>query len=282
MDSDVSAYIIETDPSLDRMLEDPQFAELGVREAFVGDEPDPTWDDYLRPDGQIVVYRCETWPEIRAGLAAVWARAEFDDLIIVDNITRPWEEVQSFYWQTVCGVEQDDFLLDLRKRQLAAGDRTAKPAEASFNEWSYLNPHYAKHFTRLMLNPPCHLYMTAEQTEVVALYDEKQKETWALYGVLGAKPKGQKKAGHLSHTVLHLTKTKGGEHRMTTVKDRGGRDEYLRAEWESFSVSYLEEIAGWTTSNAPTPAARTTESPAPKPAAPKPKPGAAPKPKPKP
>lgn len=247
-----TVWLIETDPTLDAIIEHPDLVErCFVREAWRDGEEDATWEPYLAEGGQLVVYRVTTWPAFRAAVEEVWARAEFEDWIVVDNITNPWEWVQAWYWQEVVGQETDEFLLEIRKAQLAQleqgeGTSKEKAIEAKFNEWSYINPHYQKHFTDRMLNPPCHLMLTAEQTDVVAIYDEKQKETWGLYGTLGAKPKGQKKAGHLTHTVLHLTKSKTGEHRMTTVKDRGGREEWVREAWTDFPAEYLEGTAGWT------------------------------------
>lgn len=249
--SGTTMWVIETDPTLDAILEHPDVDRVQVREAWRNGVEDETWGPYLAEDGQVVVYRCTTWLAVWEAIAEVWERAGFEDWIVVDNITGPWEWVQAWYWQTVVGQEEDEFLLQIRKaqlEQLQAGETTSseKANESKFNEWSFINPHFQKHFTDRMLNPPCHLYLTAEQTDVVKHFDEKQKETWGLYGMLGTKPKGQKKSGHLTHTVLHLSKSKAGEYRMTTVKDRGGREEWTRERWDDFAEDYLVGTAGWT------------------------------------
>ena len=249
-------YLIETDPTLDAVLEHPDFEGVGAREAWrlTGDtvEPDETWANYLDESGPIVVYRATDWPGVRNAMQDVWDRAQFDDWIVVDNITGPWEWVQTWYWQEVVGQDTDEFLLQIRKAQLEQDqDDSSKAIESKFNEWSFINPHFQKHFTDRILNPPCHLYLSAEQTYVVKHFDEKQKETWGLYGMLGTKPKGQKKSGHLTHTVLHLSKARTGEYKMTTVKDRGGRTEWNRADWTDFTYDYLQETAGWTQTSKP-------------------------------
>lgn len=279
MDDGRTMYVIETDPTLDAILEHPDLEGVGVREAWRDGAEDQTWVNYLDPDGPIVVYRATNWPAVRDAMAEVWARATFEDWIVVDNITGPWEWVQAWYWQEVVGQESDEFLLDIRKAQLAeleAGKGTSgeKAIESKFNEWSFINPHFTKHFTERILNPPCHLYLTAEQTDVVKHFDEKQKETWGLYGMLGTKPKGQKKSGHLTHTVLHFQKAKTGEYKMTTVKDRGGRAEWTREPWTDFTYDYLQETAGWQEqqTQSSTPTNTVTRSTSPTSTGPKPKP----------
>ena len=273
-------YVIETDPTLDAILEHPDLAGVGVREAWRDGEADDGWANYLSDDGVVVVYRVTGWPELRDAMTEVWARAEFEDWIVLDNITNPWEWVQDWYWTEVVGSEQDEFLLQIRKAQLAQDTgSTAKAVESKFNEWSFINPHFSKQFTEPVLNPPCHLYLTAEQTDLVKVFDEKDRVNWAMYSTIGVKPKAQKKSGHLTHTVLWMTKTKTGEHRMTTVKDRGGRAEWQREEWTNFAEDYLSGTGGWQWKQNRTTGSQsaTTSSPSKaqsKPAQPKPKPKA--------
>jgi hypothetical protein len=237
-----TGWYIETDPTLDRMLEDPEFAGLQVREEFYDGEAD---DSYTTENGQLVVYHCTSWNAVKDAIVEVWSQAERDDWIVVDNGTKPWDWVQSHYWITVIGVEDDEFLLNLRKAQLADDNEKGRASEGKFNEWSFINPHYFKHFNDKIINPPCHLIVTAHQTEYVAAFDDKQKEVAGLYSQHGVKPKGQKELGGMTHTVLWLTKSKGGEHRMTTIKDRGGRHNYTREVWDDFAQDYLVAVAGW-------------------------------------
>jgi hypothetical protein len=246
-------WIIETDPAYDRLLEDPEFEDIGAKEEWRwtggADGAFKRDSDFEDGSGQLVVYHVDKggWVGIRAAIEEVWERAERHDWIVVDNITSPWEKVVEWYWQEVFGRDMDDYLISIRKMAMAEVDEGDKAegtvTEEKFSEWSFINPHYAKHFTDKMLNPPCHLYLTAEQGEVVKHFDQKQKDIWGMYGSLGVKPKGQKKAGHLTHTVLHLDHPTQGWV-MTTVKDRS-REELVREGWEDFALDYLVAVGGW-------------------------------------
>ena len=244
---DDTMYVIETDPSLDRMLDGETYGELAVREEWHDDAA--VMEDLWREDGGLVVYHADTWPEARDALAEVWGRAGEHDWIVVDSITMLWDWVQNWYWETVAGVEQDEFLLEIRKQLLASGDaddKKRKPNEAQFNEWSYINPHFAKHVTARFANPPrrCNLYLTAEQADVVDAFDKKDKATWGMYGSLGVKPKAQKRSGYVVDTMLQLGKLGSTRHRMTTVKDRE-RAGLSGSEWTDFVDDYLVPVAGW-------------------------------------
>lgn len=270
-------YVVETDPAWDACLEHPDFGGMGYREDHDPLDDNPVTD----PDGSIIIYRARDWPQTRDAMAEVWARATRGDWITVDNQTLPWEWIKPWYQTELYGRERDEFLLSIRRAQIEAGrTKEGKATEGEFNEYDFINPHYQARMTDLLLNPPCHLIVTAEETELSDRFD-KAKETRTLYGKLGVKPKGQKKSPHLTHTVLHMTKTAVGEYRLTTVKDRGGRDEWERAEWEDFPTMYLEETAGWTRMSSGTATPRPKPKPRGEVVKAKPTPPSKPKPKPR-
>lgn len=242
-------WIIETDPAYDRLLEDPEFEDIGTRKEWVWDGEAFVLDEaFLDEAGALVIYHARTWPAIRTAIDEVWAQAKRGDWIVFDNITTPWDKVQEWYWHEVFGKEMDDYLLSIRKLAMQAvdvedGDKAEGTAgESKFSEWSFINPHYAKHFTDKVLNPPCHIYLTAEQTEYVAHFDKRNKEA-NIYASLGFKPKGQKKAGHITHTVLHFDHPSHGW-TLQTVKDRS-REELTRDVWDDFAIDYLVAVGGW-------------------------------------
>lgn len=250
-------YLIETDPTLDAVLEHPDFEGMGVREAWrLGNNkvgPDQTWESYLDEHSPIVVYRATDWGGTAQAIEDVWERAGFDDWIVVDNVSLPWAWMEQWYWSEVMGLNQDQFLISIRKAQMEAStdDDAAKPNESKFNHWAWINPSFQARFTDKLLNPPGHLYITAQQADLVERFDGKNKATWSLYQKWGVKPAGQKMAGHLTHTVLLMATSRTGEYTFSTVKDRGGREQWVRAPWTDFTYDYLEVTGKWTQTSKP-------------------------------
>jgi hypothetical protein len=253
-------YVVETDPAWDACLEHPDFGGMGYREEWHGGDKvdEARWES----SSPLVIHRARDWPQTRDAMAWTWDRARDNagGWITVDNQTLPWNWIKPWYQTELYGRERDEFLLSIRRAQIEAGrSKDGKATEGEFNEYDFINPHYQTRMTDLLLNPPCHLIVTAEETGMSERFDKGPTRT--LYGKLGVKPNGQKQSPHLTHTVLHMTKTAVGEYRLTTVKDRGGRDEWERAEWEDFPTMYLEETAGWTRTSSGT----ATPRPKPKP-----------------
>lgn len=246
---DVTCWVIETDPSWERSLEDPEFEDLT----------------------NIELLRCRDWPATKAAIERVWAEAGRDDWIIFDNISRPWQWIRDWYWATILDEPRDEFLLRVRKAEIAAltggkqdDDGAHKASQEDFAEWEFINPHYDTHVTQRLLDPPCHLYLTAWAKPWVDRFDSKNRELANLYESHGVKPAGQKETGRLTNTVLLLLKTHSGGYQMTTVKDRGGRVEFNRAEWTDFASDYMEE-QGWikTSTKATNPTTSSTSAPVP-------------------
>jgi hypothetical protein len=175
-----------------------------------------------------------------------FGRAERNDWICIDSLTILWDDVQSWYMTKVHGKDMDDFLMQLRQQQMAANDnKKHTAAEGMFNEWQFINPQYAKAVTERVLNPPCHVYMTAELTKLGG--EEKDQDVRGLYGPIGVKPKGQKRSGHNAQTVLVFKKEQrfgNSSYLLHTLKDRA-REEVKDLEWSNFFMDYLVRVGGW-------------------------------------
>lgn len=251
----ITHYIIDNDNGVDRLLE-TEFDDLGVREEFyVRDgklEPD---DQFTREDGTIVLIHASGWDNNAAAMNFVVENAQRGDWWCIDNATNLWSDIQAWYVEKVHGLDIDDFLLEYRvaaKKEAAKGGEEKAPGatEAMFVEWNFVNPVYQKHVQRHLMQPPCHLYITALQGDLNPR--DKDKTTADLYGSVSVKPRGQKSLGANAQTVLWIKKMQRGEWKYKTLKDRG-REEWQSYAVDDFATDYLEGVAGWAQAPTSTP-----------------------------
>lgn len=238
-----NVWIIETDNTYDEMLESrPTLLlkeEYGINSRMLDTE-------FCTEKGTVYLYRPRDWKNICWAIETVWSRAARSDLIIFDNGTMPWDEVQTWYVTTAYGKSVDDFMVEVRTKQIAKGKASHTAAEEMFTDWGAINPQYFENVKKPLQDPPCHLYVTAEQAKV----DEKDKDkaNKAVFGPFGVKPKGQKSLGHTPRTVLLATRDNkfGGDpvYELTTVKDRE-RDDVVGLQWGNFFDDFIKPIAGW-------------------------------------
>lgn len=244
----VTHWIVDNDNGVDRLLE-TEFADLGVREEFyVQDGVMVADDQFTTPDGTIVLIHAMGWENNVAAIAHVAENAMRGDWWCIDNATNLWRDIQSWYVEKVHGLEMDDFLLEYRiqaKKEAMKKDGEDKApggTEAMFVEWNFVNPVYQKNVQRHLMQPPCHLYVTAMQTDLNPR--DKDKTTADLYGGVSVKAQGQKALGANAQTVLWVKKMQRGEWKYKTLKDRG-RDEWNGVAVDDFAIDYLEGVAGW-------------------------------------
>lgn len=236
-------WIIETDNTYDEMLE--AHPSLVVCEEYqVGSRRRD--DEFTDENGTVHLFRPRKWEDICWAIKEVWGRAQRSDLIIFDNSTMPWDEVQTWYVTTAYGSAVEDFMVEVRQKQIKTGNAKHTAAEEMFTDWGAINPQYFENVKKPLQDPPCHLFMTAEQAKIDD--KERDKANKAIFGRHGVKPKGQKSLGHTPRTVLLMMVDNrfdgSAEYKMTTVKDRE-RDDVVQMPWSDFVMDYLRPVAGW-------------------------------------
>lgn len=215
-----------------------------VVDTELGNYPRLLATDY--PELQNVEVRTvsDDWGELIPTIQSVHSVMGKDDWLVLDSVTPTWDWVQSWFTDKVFGKDIDEYFMDVRiAKQQVRGEGKDKKSLGAFEgwmDWPVINKVYFKIYT-VLLNTPGHLYLTAEQSR---LSDDDDKDVRETFGPYGVKPKGQKRLGHIPHTVLMLTKTRVGEYQMTTIKDRG-RKELERMRVEDFGRDYLMKVAGW-------------------------------------
>lgn len=172
------------------------------------------------------------------------------DWLVCDLITPTWEAVQSWYTDTVFHQSIDEYFLAVRaqmKTTKQGGDDKTLGAFEGFTDWPIVNKVYQRRWMRPLTSVPCHVYCIAEADKVSEGgrgMTGDSKDTKALFGPYGAKPKGQKVTGHRFATVLLMKKERVGGWTMTTVKDIG-RATVENLPVTNFAVDYLLKIAKW-------------------------------------
>lgn len=246
---DVTFYVWDNDNSYERLLF-TQYSDIAER------EPVNVADSGLGYAlGNVVIRNADPanwvdlliWTDLVKKHCKPNKRNSSDDWMVIDSFTPTWQAVQSWFTEQIFGDDLADYFMTVRKEKEEFNSRAKESdkkktlgAFEGFMDWSVINPQYGKLYSRL-LNMPCHWYITAEQDKVSS---DDGPEIEKLFGAYGVKPKGQKSLGHRPMTVLILTKTRRGQYKMTTVKDRG-REEVEEAEMGDFTVDYLRNLAGW-------------------------------------
>jgi hypothetical protein len=222
-------FVIDNDMAYDRMLA-TDFTDLDNVTVYNADE----WSDYI-PHVQKAIENTTTRDE--------HGRTMSDDWLVVDMMTDTWDAVQADFVEQIHGKEIDEYFLEVRKAKKAADVKkgSALGALEGWMDWPVINTRYSKLY-KTLLKWPGHLYCTAELAQINA--DTDDKDTRLLFGSYGVKPKGQKRMPHIFNTVLLMSKSRVGEYRMTTVKDRG-REEVEDEPVGDFAMTYLRKLAGW-------------------------------------
>jgi hypothetical protein len=224
--SDAKFYVIDTDVSAYRMLEDPSLDRLTdgdgnlIPNLVIEDE---VWD----------------WETLMGTLKRVQSQMKPNDWLMLDMLSPAWGWVQTAFTEKVFGQGTDEYFLQKR----AAMKNPAK--EKSFEgwtDWPVINAMY-KSFQSALLRSPGHLYATAEVRAISS--DSAEKDTRMFFGPYGVIPVGQKRDMHLFQTVILKASTKIDRYEAITVKDRGGREKMAGMPIENFAKNYLMKIGGW-------------------------------------
>lgn len=200
----------------------------------------------------VIPYPIAEWAEIMPLIKKLRGDVGREDWVVVDSMTPTWDMVQSWFIESVHGEEDDNYFLEVRvqKQRLIDNPKEKNPSSLGALEgwldWPVINKAYAKLYRELFLMP-CHVYLTAEATNIVLPDGNKggdDKATRTEFGAFGVKPKGQKRLGFVPQTVLLFTKSRHGGYSMTTVKDRG-RVDMEETELQVFGTDYLVKVGGW-------------------------------------
>lgn len=231
----VNVWVVDNDNSYDRLIETSDVELPNVYTAGVEFAVDN--DPY-------------SWEGMRNSIAEAQSKMSRDDWLIVDMLSKAWDSVQEWFIEQIFQSDIDDYFLKIRmeKERLKAtkkeGDKDKKALGAfeGWMDWPVINQTYHKGMSTPLLRCPGHLLCVAEAQKLSEDDDRGIKE---LYGPLGARPKGQKRSGHIMQTVIMQGRDRGGNFKLTTVKDRG-RELWNGETMEDFAREYLEATAGWT------------------------------------
>lgn len=228
-------YIIDNDNAYDRLIETfecelPNVLVAGVE--FALDQDPHSWEGGV------------------AAITEAQAKMSRDDWLVVDMTSKFWDKVQEWFIEQIFQEDIDDYFLRVRmeKERLKAvakekGDKEKKSLGAfeGWMDWPVINQTYHKRISTPLLKCPGHLFCVAEAQKIEADDDKGMKD---LYGPVGARPKGQKRTGHIMQTVIMQSRNRGGNFKLETVKDRG-RELWNGEAFENFAMEYLRDTAGW-------------------------------------
>lgn len=183
----------------------------------------------------------EGWEAHLETFKEVTGSMEKDDWAVIDSSTPTWSVVQEWFTEKVFSKDIADYFLQVRiEKENAKKKSSSLGALEGWMDWPVINKEYRK-LQNAILNCPGHVYCTAE---IASISDDDDKQVKNLFGPYGVKPAGQKRMPFMFQTALMFTKTRVGEYKMTTIKDRG-RTEVEQAEFEDFARDYLMRLAGW-------------------------------------
>jgi len=217
-------YVIDTDEAIPFMLE--------------------TLFPHLKSEngGNVYVRQAYDWPLYEKSFEWAVKSAREQDWIIVDMVDNAWSSAQKYYIGEVFDKDMGHFLLEARKVMPEGAKSLMRFALEGWNDWSVVNKLYDDCILPIIYRTKCHVYMT---TKVQEIGKQDSRELKLLFGSLGLRPSGQKNLGHQAHTVLLFSFDGNNVWRVTTAKDRGGRQHFDNVRLINFYQQYLVAKAGW-------------------------------------
>lgn len=175
------------------------------------------------------------WEEYEAALKQFRSQVGPEDWLVADFMSTAWEAVQDWYVTEMFKTSPAEYFLEARKAK-AGG----MPLDG-WKDWSIINRVYNQWANTVMHRTPGHKFLTAQAKP---LSENDDKGLKAIFGAHGVRPSGQKRLGHIVHTVLHSQVVRQGEVYLTTIKDRE-RPAIEGLKSTDFALDYLVNIAGW-------------------------------------
>lgn len=176
------------------------------------------------------------WNKGMQAIEAYSKEADEDDWLNLDGMTSMWGACQNSYTLKRYGMDLETYFLKKQKD----GDGTMSGFDGNA-DYQIINPMFNKLYSYI-INFPGHVIMTSEMEPLTD--KERDPIIKGLFGPVGFKPRGQKRAPHIPHTVLMLSKSRTKIRSFTTIKDRE-REEVENEEFVTFAVEYLQLTAGW-------------------------------------
>lgn len=215
--SESKLYVVDTDRAAARVA--PDLPDDQVREVF-------EFSDYL------------------SAIEHFRSIATVDDFLVVDLISKAWEEVQNDYINQAFGKRASDFFLEARK----AGNDGSPLAGSYGSNWQVINKMY-NDFITPVFRWPGHV-IACSPAEPVSQPDRQGKggddpQILDAFGRFGVKPGGQKMLGFQFLTVLNMSCRRQGDYRYTTIKDVK-REVQTDQPVTDFVMDYLVGVAKWT------------------------------------
>lgn len=227
-------------------------SHMSVLLEAAGIVPDELWwgDELVdRGDQQngIIVKWARDWEEERTAIRDSLMKAGRGDWTVLDSITPPWSDVQSWWVGKVTGGQEfGDWFTDT----IAANRDKGKKDEGSgdmLKEWKPINSQWNDYVAKPLMRSRGHVLVTAHVKSINPEHDGK--EVKALWGPFRAKADTQKGVAHLMRTVIGMERLSGagGGWGMMVLKDQGRTQggEIERMDVASFAVDYLKKVAGW-------------------------------------
>lgn len=206
--------------------------------------------------GNVNVHKIITWDDYANAMDKIVATGDHDkDVLVNDDVTWCWTEVQSWFSDQVHGEELGEHMLKLRQETLGTkddkgNDISLKAFNAALTNdmtWPLINKvYYRKVYSRLH-RWNGHFVLTAS---VAKPGERDDPETKIVFGAYGVKPQGQKDLHRIAATTILLKKRDHTHWTMTVCKDRGRKSpENLpvgdASEDGGFAIDYLQNVAGW-------------------------------------
>lgn len=225
-----NVYVIDNDNAYDRLIDT---TEEPITNLFIAGQ------DFAQDQD---VY---SWDGFKNSIQIAIANMDTEDWLVVDMLSKAWDMVQEWFIESIFQEDIDDYFLRIRmeKERMKANSKEKKALGAleGWMDWPVINQTYHKRVSTPLLRCPGHLICVAEAQK---LSDDDDRGIKELYGTLAARPKGQKRSGHIMQTVIMQGRKRNGDFTLTGVKDRG-RVLWDGEAFENFAMDYLVGTAGW-------------------------------------
>lgn len=224
---EVPFYVIDTDDSVQRMLETDH---RGIADR-VHTTVAQNWQEFEKGVDDSIL-------KIQQYVGALKPPLLKEQLpwIVVDFADSTWDMVQNYFTEQVFNKGIDEYFLNARKT--LGNSKQLQPLEG-WTDWQVINKLFQTRWNTLTkAGGPFHLYITAK-----AVDPSGDLEVKSLYRNLKKMPGGEKRMGGRVHTVLMFSTDAEGWY-ISTAKDRG-RERLSSRKSVDFALSYLVKIAGW-------------------------------------
>jgi len=231
-------YVIDTDFGVEKMLD----------EGF----------GHLEDEGMLTVYTPMDFTELMQASKEIRRNAQRHDWVVIDMLSYPWNEAQSFYIEGVYGDEPDNYFMEMRQEVKAKGGKDKRSFGGhEGTDWNFITKVYKEFEMPLTVKGHWNVFAVTDEKKLDADRGASPEQVKQYKNVGLMAPAGQKGIGHRFDTVLRMTKRANGQRQLTMVGDRG-RENRAWAKRDSMTIDideppqafaqrYLVEVAGWET-----------------------------------